>query len=173
MAIRGPSPLSVSPGSDKSKGLTSQVRCVNPVTEDILIKRKAVDLRQDLADRGLNTKGNKSELIHRLLEFHHLDIERPSGNGDDTHQINCKCGVVCEDGRAMVECSVCLQWSHLHCYNLSDRSARLSVFSCHACSVNANVNLVDAVRRLADSISFEGPSISAQSTFNFWPKRKT
>ena len=58
MAIRGPSPLSVSPGSDKSKGLTSQVRCVDPVPEDILIKRKVVDLRQDLADRGLNTKGN-------------------------------------------------------------------------------------------------------------------
>ena len=60
-----------------------------------------------------------------------MDNERPSGNGDDTHQINFKCGIVCEDGRAMVECSVCLQWSHLHCYNLSDRSARLSVFSCH------------------------------------------
>ena len=64
MATRGPSSLSVSPDSDESKGLTSQDRCADPVSEDIrysediLIKRKVVDLRQDLADRGLNTKGN-------------------------------------------------------------------------------------------------------------------
>lgn len=71
-----------------------------------------------LTDQELSTKGNKSGLVHCLLEFHSLEKVRSSLERN-SHQVNCKYGITCADERPMVECYICMKWSHQHCYNLS------------------------------------------------------
>ena len=147
---------------------------------DVLLKWKVADLRVELSKHGLSGKGTKPELIKRLQGLSKQDLcsskqgtrvdsVNPANLTQLSEVINYKCGVTSDDGRPLVECSNCLEWSHLHCYGLSSSSAKTSDFLCCIClrkSILSGSNAIQTIdedlRKLSDSILLLKDSLAKQ-----------
>ena len=103
-----------------------------------------VDLQKTLKTMGLNTKGNKAELLSRLQQAKvQANSQEPSMSkrnartNDDAaaEVVDCRCGSALDDGIPMVCCTRCNSWSPAIVF-LRNRLKQLTL-----CALNVRMNL--------------------------------
>ncbi len=129
--------------------------------DESLSTLKVAELREKLTQKGLDSRGNKPELFRRLADS---ILSDNCSQAPAQHQVSCKCGVVCDDGHPMVQCSLCNKWSHLDCYGLSSTVAIQSEFKCVLCSGGPIVTppLAVEVCSISNSVSLLKENLAKQ-----------
>ena len=140
-----------------------------------LLSHKVVTLRQELKDSNIPLTGLsiKALLVDRLVELQDHPIAPPPSipkvvqkavqGSSKVDVVNCSCGVNADDGKPMIQCFSCQQWSHIACYNLSQAAAGKITFLCKSCPASQSyVHLITSLTEQVNDLHHKVTLLSAQ-----------